>query len=80
MLKSLVTSFLTILIFCACHVDKKEDSATEDYKYNLSCSGCNTDDQVFTSKETYCTGLLDESRNKSCCRNMREQMYNQQCK
>lgn len=52
---------------------------SESYKYDFTCNGCKTGEQVFDSRSGLCTALLDESRNNGCCRREREDQYQNQC-
>lgn len=52
---------------------------SQDYKYNFTCNGCATGEQHFTDKGAYCGALLDEGRNNSCCRRLREDEYKTNC-
>lgn len=50
-----------------------------EFSYNFNFNGCTTSEQKFTSKKAYCDGLLNDSLNANCAREMRAEMYNRMC-
>jgi hypothetical protein len=81
----MVKSFLLVSLLAVCGLSllacqKEENHKSESINYSYTCNGCKTDEHTLDSKDAYCSGLLNESLNNSCCRNMREDVYAQQCK
>ena len=78
--KFLIASFVAVSALSLSACQKEENKKSESYTYNYTCNGCKTEEHSFDSKDAYCSALLNESANNSCCRNMREDVYAQQCK
>lgn len=52
----------------------------EDFSYELSQNGCNTEKHEFSSRDEMCAGLKSQELNKSCAVSLREQQFkNSQC-
>lgn len=47
--------------------------------YVFISTGCTTGSQVFPGKKEYCDGLLNDSLNNNCAREMRTETYNRFC-
>lgn len=73
-LNILLVTTSTLFLF-ACNVDVKEESKSAKYTYNLELNGCSTGEQNFSSFDSYCSGLKNDSLNKGCARTMRREQF-----
>jgi hypothetical protein len=70
---------LTLALVAACGAGQNESETSEEYGYNLTSNGCSTEQQKFTSRDAYCSGLQDETRNKGCALKLRKETFQEQC-
>lgn len=81
----IVAASILVLTVSACgdgplKTEKKESSGSSNYSYQYNENGCDTGKRAFSSKESYCDGLLDESANNYCARGMRQETYDRNCR
>lgn len=62
-------------LMVSCNIDVKEESKSAKYSYNYDVNGCPTGEQNFSSFESYCAGLKNDSLNKGCARSMRREQF-----
>lgn len=74
--------FLSLVMLSACGSAKdgvNHNEKKEKYQYHFNENGCDTGEQKFSSKKTYCEALKDESRNKGCAFFSRMEAYDRDC-
>lgn len=78
---------LTITV-TACSDKKKNKSPAVSIEYSdengvitytMTQFGCSTGQQVFSSQIEMCNGLLDDTRNKNCARDLRDAFHTDVC-
>jgi len=52
---------------------------SQNYTYNLSENGCSTGEHTFSSNESMCDGLRDDSLNNYCATNLRYLKFQSDC-
>ncbi|MCX6119571.1 MAG: hypothetical protein NT027_18700 [Proteobacteria bacterium] len=79
-------TFVFLFASCKFHIGAGSDSPEDiggdvnsSYTYNFDENGCKTGEHEFSSKSSYCEGLLNESLNKGCAKSTRYQTYKSNC-
>lgn len=68
--------FFFIGFIASCNVKNETESAKYTYRFETNgCPSGGTGEQSFSSFDSYCSGLKNESLNKSCAREMRREQY-----
>lgn len=57
-------------------VTKKD---VQDYSYNFTVNGCTTGDQAFSSLDSMCEGLKNDSLNNYCAYDLRRSKFDTDC-
>ena len=73
-MKKITLILFSLSILTSCNV--KTESNEAKYSYNLTNNGCPTKEQTFSSFDSYCAGLKNETLNEGCARTMRREIYN----
>lgn len=70
-----------ILQSCVANLGKdvKVGAESQNYSYNLSENGCSTGDHSFSSLDSMCDGLKDDSLNNQCAYNLRRMKFESEC-
>lgn len=65
-----------------CSVEVKHDHRESDasYSYALNDNGCDTGKRSFSDHDAYCRTLLDDGANSGCAHDMRQQLWNKDCR
>lgn len=85
MKKYVVLSFL-ILTACGLKLEgpgfkigSEDKNETQSLSYELEENGCNTGKHEFSSRESYCTGLRNNTLNNGCAYSLRKDRYRAEC-
>ena len=64
---------------CNLAVGEKKKDQNREWSYELSENGCSTGPHVFSSKQDYCSALLDDELNAYCASDMRIATFKSEC-
>lgn len=89
-----IVILLTQFVLCLCSCTKSSGNQnetnngqggsgggnkTESFSYDLTYNDCKTEKHTFSSKQEMCDGLKDESLNKGCAQQLREDYFKLNC-
>lgn len=71
--------FGLLLVFMLYACDFKAEDLTENYSYSLSETFCETGKHSFSTLNSYCSALQNESLNNNCARSQRQDLFHSKC-
>jgi len=74
-----VAGFIFSIALAACSATVSSNTDATSLTYDMTCNGQPTGSHSFSSKASYCNGLLDDSLNNFACGQMRADTYRTSC-